>query len=63
MVLLPVALYSLYTLVPFAMSRRALYYRERASFIYSVAAYSYAEGLVEIPYILIQSILTVPLIS
>ena len=26
------ALYSLYTLVPFAMARRALYYRERAAY-------------------------------
>ncbi|KAH9254741.1 hypothetical protein BASA81_007292 [Batrachochytrium salamandrivorans] len=56
------SLYSLYTLVPFAMSRRALYYRERASFTYSVAAYNWAEGLVEIPYILIQIAFTVPLI-
>jgi ABC-type multidrug transport system permease subunit len=56
------ALYSLYTLVPFAMSRRALYYRERAAFTYSVATYNWAEGLVEIPYIVIQIVLTVPIL-
>jgi hypothetical protein len=55
-------LYSLYTLVPFAMSRRALYYRERAAFTYSVATYNWAEGLVEIPYIVIQIALTVPIL-
>jgi len=56
------ALYSLYTLVPFAMSRRALYYRERAAFTYSVGAYNWAEGLVEIPYIIVQIVLTVPIL-
>jgi len=56
------ALYSLYTLVPFALARRALYYRERASYTYSVGAYTWAEGLIEVPYLLIQILLTCPII-
>jgi len=55
-------MYNLYTLVPFALSRRALYYRERSANMYSVWAFNWAEGLVEVPYIIIQIIITVPLI-
>ena len=34
-------IYNLYTLVPFALSRRALYYRERAANMYSVWAFNW----------------------
>jgi ABC-type multidrug transport system ATPase subunit len=55
-------MYNLYTLVPFALSRRALYYRERSANMYSVWAFNWAEGLVEVPYIIVQIVITVPLI-
>jgi len=49
-------------LVPQALSRRALYYRERAANMYSVWAFNWAEGLVEVPWIIVQLVATVPLI-
>jgi len=55
-------IYNLYTLVPFALSRRALYYRERSANMYSVWAFNWAEGLVELPWIIVQVCTTVPLI-
>jgi hypothetical protein len=48
--------------VPFALSRRALYYRERSANMYSVWAFNWAEGLVEIPWIIVQVATTCPLI-
>ena len=54
--------YNLYTLVPFALSRRALYYRERAQNMYSVFAFNMAEVFVELPWITVQVLATVPLI-
>jgi len=55
-------IYNLYTIVPFALSRRALYYRERSANMYSVWAFNWAEGLVEVPWLIVQVVATVPLI-
>eukprot|EP00516_Mucochytrium_quahogii_P004535 CAMPEP_0203759468 /NCGR_PEP_ID=MMETSP0098-20131031/12510_1 /ASSEMBLY_ACC=CAM_ASM_000208 /TAXON_ID=96639 /ORGANISM=" , Strain NY0313808BC1" /LENGTH=1654 /DNA_ID=CAMNT_0050652455 /DNA_START=147 /DNA_END=5108 /DNA_ORIENTATION=+ len=55
-------IYNLYTLVPFALSRRALYYRERAANMYSVLAFNLGEFFVELPWICVQVATTVPLI-
>lgn len=55
-------IYNVIVLVPFALSRRALYYRERASNMYSVWAFNWAEGLVEIPWLVLQVVITVPII-
>merc|ERR1712032_1726768 len=55
-------IYNVLVLVPFALSRRALYYRERSANMYSVWAFNWGEGLIEIPWLILQVFVTVPLL-
>jgi len=51
--------YNSATIVPFAFSRKALFYREKASSMYAPFIYGMSLQFVEDPYILVEVILTV----
>lgn len=48
------------TILPVVGAQRAVYYRERAASMYSSYPFAVASGLVEIPYLIAQTILFVP---
>ncbi|GLC46814.1 hypothetical protein PLESTM_001929100 [Pleodorina starrii] len=47
------------TVLPVTMSERAVFYRERASGMYSSAVFAAAQGLAEFPYLFVQSVVYV----
>ncbi|KAH1243467.1 Pleiotropic drug resistance protein 3 [Glycine soja] len=47
------------TILPYVATERAVLYREKFAGMYSSTAYSFAQVVIEIPYILVQSILYV----
>ena len=51
------ATYNMYTIIPFALARRALFYRERATGMYSLFAFMMSEGVVEVPYLVVETLL------
>jgi ABC-type multidrug transport system permease subunit len=59
LILLLTANYNSATIVPFVFSRRALFYREKASGMYAPFIYAITLQFVEAPYILIEVILSV----
>ena len=53
------SLYNLYTVIPFAMARLPVFYRERATGMYSVTSHVVADALVEIPFVIIEIFLAI----
>ena len=51
------------TVQEITLNKRAVFYREHAARTYSPSAYSLSEALVEVPYLLAQSILYSLLVS
>ncbi|EFJ46421.1 hypothetical protein VOLCADRAFT_93195 [Volvox carteri f. nagariensis] len=47
------------TIMPVTMSERAVFYRERASGMYSSVVFAAAQGLAEFPYLFVQSVVYV----
>ena len=48
--------------MPFSLARRAVFYRETATGMYSITAYVIADSLVELPYTLFQTIFGVSIV-
>jgi len=51
--------YNMFTIIPFTIQRRALYYREVASGMYSALAAVTGDGLVEFPYLVLETVIGV----
>lgn len=52
-------MYNLFTIMPFQIAKRALYFRETSSGMYSILAAVLSDGFVEFPYIVIETLLGV----
>lgn len=56
------AMFTMMTIIPFSINRRALFYRERGSGMYHAVVFSMAAGVSEIPYLLVTAGLTVNIV-
>jgi len=56
------SMFNMYTVVPFSLQRRAVFYRESATGMYSTWSYVMADSLVELPYTLFQTVFGVSII-
>jgi ABC-type multidrug transport system permease subunit len=54
-----VSMFTMMTIIPFSMNRRALFYRERGAGMYHAAIYAAAAGFAELPYLFVTSLLAV----
>lgn len=52
-------LYNMFTIMPFQIAKRALYFRETSSGMYSILAAVMSDGIVETPYLIIEMLIGV----
>jgi len=52
-----VSMFTMMTIIPFSMNRRALFYRERGAGMYHAAVYALSAGFAELPYLFVTSVL------
>jgi ABC-type multidrug transport system ATPase subunit/ABC-type multidrug transport system permease subunit len=55
-------IYNCYTVLPFTIEKRALFYREVGSGMYSKVISVASDGLIEIPYVLVEALLGINII-
>jgi ABC-type multidrug transport system ATPase subunit len=55
-------IYNCYTILPFTIEKRALFYREVGSGMYSKIISVASDGLIEIPYVLVEALLGINII-
>jgi len=54
--------YNIFVVVPFIFQRKALFYREKASAMYDPMMFAVSGGIVEVPYVFIESLICVNLV-
>lgn len=52
-------IYNLFTIMPFAIEKRALYFRETSSGMYAILGAVLSDGFAEIPYLLVETVIGV----
>jgi len=56
------SMFTMMTIIPFSINRRALFYRERGAGMYSSAIFSSAAGVSEVPYLAVSAALIVNIV-